>query len=72
MSTLSYMHHLFNIDRCRDLHPYAAVERASTQCPRCQSQDVDPWGTYHYRPGCKRYWCNGLQSAPSTTSPLPY
>ena len=23
--------------------------------------DVDPWGTYHYRPGCKRYWCNGCK-----------
>ena len=31
------------------------------QCPRCQSRDVDPWGTYHYRPGCKRYWCNGCK-----------
>src|SRR5262249_43744292 len=29
------------------------------QCPRCQSYDVDPWGQYHYRPGCKRYWCHG-------------
>src|ERR671936_636078 len=22
------------------------------QCPRCHSYDVNPWGTYHYRPGC--------------------
>jgi ISXO2-like transposase domain len=27
----------------------------------CQSQDVAPWGPDHYRPGCKRYWCNGCQ-----------
>jgi ISXO2-like transposase domain len=20
---------------------------------------VSPWGMYHHRPGCKRYWCNG-------------
>ena len=31
------------------------------QCPQCQSQDVDPWGNYPYRPGCKRSWCNGCQ-----------
>ena len=37
------------------------MEDRPLQCPRCQSQDVDPWGTYHYRPGCKRYWCNGCQ-----------
>ena len=29
--------------------------------PRCQSHDVDPWGQYHYRPRCQRYWCNGCQ-----------
>src|SRR5205823_6112245 len=31
------------------------------QCPRCHSHDVDPWGNYHYRPGCKRYWCHGCK-----------
>ena len=31
------------------------------QCPRCQSQDVDSWGQYHYRPGGKRSWCNGCK-----------
>ena len=31
------------------------------QSPRCQSHDVDPWGTYHYRPGCKLYWCKGCK-----------
>jgi transposase-like protein len=30
-------------------------------CPRCHSHDVDPWGSYHYRPGLKRYWCNGCR-----------
>ena len=27
------------------------------QCPRCQSHNVGPWGTYHYQPGLKRYRC---------------
>ena len=31
------------------------------QCPRCHSSDVDPWGTYHDRPGGKRSWGHGCQ-----------
>jgi hypothetical protein len=59
MPVLSYVHQLFNVDQC---HAYIHTLRwkdRPLQCPRCQSHDVDPWGTYHYRPGCKRYWCNG-------------
>ena len=55
MSVLSYVHHLFSVDQC---HAYIHTLRwqdRSLQCPRCQSQDIDPWGNYHYRPGCKRY-----------------
>src|SRR5262245_24051882 len=61
MPVLSYVHHLFDINQC---HAYIHTLRwqdRPLQCPRCQSQDVDPWGMYHYRPGCKRYWCNGCQ-----------
>jgi transposase-like protein len=61
MSVLSYVHQLFNADQC---HAYIHTLRwkdRPLQCPRCQSQDIDPWGQYHYRPGCKRYWCNGCQ-----------
>jgi len=43
------------------LHPYVAVERSPAAMSRCHSHDVDPWGTYHYRPGCKRYWCHGCK-----------
>ena len=61
MPMLSYIHHLFNADSCHvDIHALRWKERP-LQCPRCQSQDVDPWGMYRYRPGCKRYWCNGCQ-----------
>src|SRR5205807_3913482 len=49
-----------NSDKLSDIHALRWKERP-LQCPRCQSQDVDPWGTYHYRPGCKRYWCNGCK-----------
>ena len=30
-------------------------------CPRRHSHEVDPWGNYHYRPGCKRYWGHGCK-----------
>ena len=61
MPVLSYIHQLFNAEHCQAyIHTLRWKERP-LQCPRCQSQDVDPWGTYHYRPGCKRYWCNGCK-----------
>jgi len=61
MPILSHLHQLFNADTC---HAYIHTLRwkdRPLQCPRCQSQDVNPWGNYHYRPGCKRYWCNGCR-----------
>jgi transposase-like protein len=64
MPILSYLHQLFNADTC---HTYIHMLRMlrwkdrPLQCPRCHSQNVGPWGTYHYRPGCKRYWGNGCQ-----------
>ena len=61
MPVLAYLHQLFNVDQCQaDIHVLRWKDRP-LQCPRCQSHDVDPWGTYHYRPGCKRYWCNGCR-----------
>ena len=61
MPVLSYVYELFNVDQCQAyIHTLRWKDRP-LQCPRCQSHDVDPWGTYHYRPGCKRYWCNGGQ-----------
>ena len=59
MPVLSYSHQLFDAEHCQtSIHTLRWKERP-LQCPRCQSQDVDPWGTYHYRPGCKRSWSNG-------------
>jgi transposase-like protein len=61
MPILSYLHQLFNADTCHaSLHTLRWQDRP-LQCPRCHSHDVNPWGTYHYRPGCKRYWCHGCQ-----------
>jgi transposase-like protein len=61
MLTLSHLHQLFSVETCQThIHALRWKDRP-LQCPRCQSHDVDPWGTYHYRPGCKRYWCNGCK-----------
>ena len=61
MPVLSYVHHLFKVDQCHAyIHTLRWQERP-LQGPRCRSQDVAPWGPYHYRPGCKRSWCNGCQ-----------
>jgi transposase-like protein len=61
MPVLSYLHQLFTVEQCQaSIHTLRWKERP-LPCPRCQSQDVDPWGTYHDRPGCKRSWCNGCK-----------
>jgi transposase len=61
MPMLSYVHQLFNADQCQAyIHTLRWKERP-LQCPRCHSFKVGPWGTYHYRPGCKRYWCHSCQ-----------
>ena len=61
MPVRSSVHPLFDVNQC---HAYSQTLRwkdRPLQGPRCQSQDVEPWGTYPSRPGCKRSWCNGGQ-----------
>jgi transposase-like protein len=61
MPVLTSLHQLFNADTC---HAYIHTLRwkdLTFQCPRCDSTEVSPWGTYHYRPGLKRYWCTGCR-----------
>ena len=61
MAMLSHVHHLFSAEHCQAyIHTLRWKDRL-LQCPRCQSQYVDPWRTYPYRPGCQRSWCNGCQ-----------
>jgi len=56
-----YLHQLFNAEQCQAyIHTLRWKDRP-LDCPRCQSQDVGPWGAYHYRPGCKRYRCKGCR-----------
>jgi transposase-like protein len=61
MPMLSYVHQLFSAEQCQAyIHALRWKDRP-LHCPRCHSPEVDPWGNYHYRPGCKRYWCNGCK-----------
>ena len=61
MPVLSHLHHLFNTEQCQaSIHTLRWKDRP-LQCPRCQSHHIGQWGTYHYRPGCKRYWCHGCK-----------
>jgi transposase len=61
MPTRSNVHQLFSLEQCQAYIQTLRWKDRPLQCPRCQSQAIDPWGKYHYRPGCKRYWCNGCQ-----------
>jgi len=57
MSIASHLHQLFNTETCQVyIHALRWKERP-LQCPRCQSHNVGPWGTYHYQPGLRRYRC---------------
>ena len=61
MLPLSHVHQLCSLETCQ---PYIHALRwhdRPLQGPRCQSQDVEPWGHYHERPGGQRYWGHGCQ-----------
>ncbi len=59
MPRLSHLHQLFSAEHCQSYIRMLRWQDRPLQCPRCHSQDISPWGTYHYRAGCKRYWCHG-------------
>jgi len=61
MPVLSYLHHLFTIDQCQAYSHTLRWQERPLPCPRCQSQAGEPWGTSHYRPGCKRSWGHGCK-----------
>src|SRR5262247_191326 len=57
MPTLSHVHQLFSAETCHAYLRALGWKDRPFQCPHCHSQAVGPWGTYHYRPGFKRYRC---------------
>ena len=61
MPVLSHLHHLFNAEQCQAYTHTLRWKDRPLQCPRCQSHHIGRWGTYQYRPGCKRYWCHSCK-----------
>jgi transposase-like protein len=57
MSVLSHLHPLFHAEQCQAYIHTLRWKARPLQCPRCQSYHIGRWGTYPYRPGCKRSWC---------------
>ena len=57
MPMVSHLHQLFNAETCQSYIHMLRWKDRPLQCPRCQSHNVGPWGTYHYQPGLKRYRC---------------
>ena len=54
MAVLSHLHQLFNAEQCQGYIRTLRWKDRPLQCPRCQSHHIGQWGTYQYRPGCKR------------------
>jgi transposase-like protein len=81
MPVFAHLHQLFNAEQCQaSLHTLRWKDRP-LQCPRCQSHTMGRWGTYQYRPGCKRYWCHNCKRTfndltkpllPQSQRPLAY
>jgi hypothetical protein len=70
MPTLSYVHQLFSLEQCQAyIHTLRWKDRP-LQCPRCQSQDIDPWGNYTTAPNANVTGAT-VAGAPSMTSPIP-
>jgi len=54
---VSHLHQFFNAEMCQSyIHTLRWKDRP-LRCPRCQSLNVGPWGSYHAQPGLKRYRC---------------
>ena len=71
MPILSHLHHLFNAEQCQAHIRLLRWKDRPLHCPRCQSHHLGQWGTYQYRPGCKRYGCYGCtRTFNDLTAPL--
>jgi hypothetical protein len=71
MPMFSYVHQLFNAEQCQASLQTRRGKERPRQGPRCPRPDVDPWGQYHDRPGCKRsWWHGGTRTCNDLTAPL--
>ena len=70
MPMFSYLHQLFNAEQCQAYIRTLRWKDRSLRCPRCHSQDVDPWGSTTIDPGANDTGVTAA-STPSTTSLTP-
>jgi transposase-like protein len=61
MPMLSSVHQLCSAEQCQAYVHALRWKDRPLHCPRCHSHKVSPWGTYHYRPGLKRYRCKACR-----------
>jgi transposase-like protein len=61
MPVLSHLPQLFHADTCDAYIHTLRWQDRPRQCPRCQSHNTGPGGTYHDRPGLKRYRCKACR-----------
>jgi transposase-like protein len=61
MSVRSHLHQLFNAEQCQAYLHTLRWKHRPLPCPQCQSHHIGRWGTYHYRPECKRSWCQSCK-----------
>ena len=54
MAMVSHLPHLCNSETCQAYIQTLRWQDRPRPCPRCQSLNVGPWGTYHAQPGLKR------------------
>jgi len=59
MFIISYIHELFNEQKCQEYIRMLRWKDRPFICPRCQSDNIRNWGKYHRRLGLKRYMCKG-------------
>jgi hypothetical protein len=57
MAVLSHVPQLFTAEQCHASIPTLRWQDRPRPCPRGQSPHIGRWGTYQYRPGCQRSWC---------------
>ena len=57
MFIISYLHELFNEQKCQEyIHKLRWKDRPFI-CPRCENENIKNWGKYHRKKGLKRYIC---------------
>jgi len=57
MFIISYIHELFNEQKCQEYIRKLRWKDRPFICPYCKSDSIGDWGIYHRRPGLKRYKC---------------